>query len=207
MRRNKTIKQNYKRILVGQLTSGILHEINNLLSGILGFSQLLVNELPKNSQWCKDAEKIEKSAQNCRRIVKNLLVFSRDKDFEFGQENINEIIDRSLDLLAYNLNSKNIKIKKHFEENIPLINASFIHLQQVFVNLINSFIEIGSKNHEIKISTFKDNKNVKVIFENLGREIKENPSFLLNYEIIQKHNGKIYKENNGLSYIIELPYH
>ncbi len=119
---------------LGTLTSGVAHEINNPLTGIIGYTEML---LMKNDDETtkKYLQNVYDSAIRCKRIVENMLTFSRQNTAEKSIENINEIIDKTIELHEYWLKSTNIKILRDYED-VPGVSIDRQQLQQVMLNLL-----------------------------------------------------------------------
>ncbi|HCJ66967.1 MAG TPA: hypothetical protein DHV62_06500 [Elusimicrobia bacterium] len=209
---------------LGRMAAGVAHELNNPLTGVIGYAQLLLTEIPKDAQMYKDMKVIEESAQRCKRIVANLLEFSRQKEYVFEKRNINEIIDKTLELYGHTASLQNIQIVKNYAQNLPLVNISIPQMQQVFLNIIMNAQEAMPKGGTLTISTrLTENhpppyaKMVEISFADTGIGMKKEilnhlfePFFTTKevgkgtglglsvvYGIIEKHNGKIYAESEG----------
>jgi len=119
---------------LGTLTSGVAHEINNPLTGIIGYTEMLLMKSDDDTTR-KYLQHVYDAANRCKRIVANMLTFSRQNTAEKSIENINEIIDKTIELHEYWLKSTNIKIIKDYE-NIPSVSIDRQQVQQVILNLI-----------------------------------------------------------------------
>lgn len=119
---------------LGTLTSGVAHEINNPLTGIIGYTEMLLMK-SENSTTKKYLQNIYDAALRCKRIVQNMLAFSRQTPAQKNIENINDIIDKTIELHEYWLKSTNIEIIKSYEE-IPYMSVDRQQLQQVILNLL-----------------------------------------------------------------------
>ena len=95
---------------LGQLVSGIAHELNNPLTAIMGYAQLLLGHGLAPSQQ-SEADKVFQEAERARRIVKNLLYFARETKPERTRVDLNEIVERTLALRSYELRVENIVVE------------------------------------------------------------------------------------------------
>lgn len=127
--------QTDKMAAVGQLVSGIAHELNNPLTAIMGYTQLLLVHGLKGNQL-EEAKKVYREAERARRIVKNLLYFGRQNQPQRSRVDINEIIERALALRSYELKVENIRVTCDLGKNLPHTMADPYQLQQVILNLL-----------------------------------------------------------------------
>lgn len=119
---------------LGTLTSGVAHEINNPLTGIIGYTEmLLMNDQEETTK--KYLGNIYDSAIRCKRIVENMLTFSRQKPAHKSHENINDIVDKTIELHEYWLRSTNIEVVRNYGE-IPFMDVDRQQMQQVILNLL-----------------------------------------------------------------------
>jgi len=217
---------------IGQLTSGVAHELNNPLTSVIGFSGLLLQrELPDDIK--QDLKTINDEAQRTAKIVKNLLTFARKQPQEKQPMDINESIQRVLELRAYEQKVNHIQVTTHFAPDLPQIYGNTSQLQQVFFNLIINaefFMLQAHARGTLTITTERIEDYVRASFTNDGPGIpKENMSHLFNpfyttkevgkgtglglsvcLGIITEHSGRIWAESEpgkGASFIVELPVH
>jgi PAS domain S-box-containing protein len=216
---------------VGELASGVAHEINNPLTGVIGYAHLLLSRTDISRDVRHDLEVINEGAQRVAGIVKKLLAFSRQRKPEHRYVNVNELIRNTLDLRAYELSANNIKVVLQLTRDIPLTIADPGQLQQVFLNLIiNAETEMKSAHDrgKLTIKTERTNNTLRITFKDTGPGIPEenlqtifDPFFTTRevgqgtglglsvcHGIITEHNGKIWAESEsgkGATFVIELP--
>jgi len=131
------LMQSEKLSGVGQFVSGVAHELNNPLTIVIGFSDLLL-ETQTDEGIRTRLEMITKSAHRCHRIVENLLGFARQQPPDRKQIQIVGVIDEVLELMAYDLKTSNIDVVKDIPKGLPPITADAHHIQQVFVNIVGN---------------------------------------------------------------------
>ena len=141
---------------IGQLSSGIAHEINNPLGIIQGYTQLLLRTEPADTQRHNDLSTILKHAKNCKAIVEDLLNFARRSKPTAEVVNIHEVIDDALVFLAHRSKTPAVEIQKYYQDNIPSLRIDEKKIKQVLINLVmNAKHAVGEKG-QISIHTNYD---------------------------------------------------
>jgi two-component system NtrC family sensor kinase len=219
-----------KMAAVGQLVSGVAHEVNNPLTAILGFADLLMEnpDIPENAR--KDLRVILQEAQRTKQIVQNLLSFARQMPPQRNPVQVNVILRRTVQLRSYDFNSHGVDIVEHLDEGLPEIMGDAHQLQQVFLNILNNAYdavhEVG-RPARIEIMTTKAGDAVEVSFCDNGYGISHpdrifDPFFTTKevgkgtglglsicYGIVKEHGGEILCHNNadgqGATFIVRFP--
>jgi PAS domain S-box-containing protein len=215
---------------VGELASGIAHELNNPLTSIIGFSQLLL-EKEASDDVKEGLGVINREAQRTAGVVRNLLTFARKHPLVKQSVNINSIIKEVLELRAYEQRVSNIQVNAQFTPDLPEVVADYFQLQQVFLNItINAehFMIEAHNRGTLTITTERANDITRASFADDGPGIAEenlrhlfDPFFTTKevgkgtglglsicHGIIAEHGGKIYAESElgkGATFFVELP--
>ena len=122
---------------MGQLLAGVSHELNNPLSTIVGYTQLLLRRVGTGAM-AEQLGKIATSAERCTRIVTNFLALARQYPPERQLVQLNQLVDDALELLSYSLRIDSVDVVKRFAPDLPQLWADPHQLQQVIVNLLTN---------------------------------------------------------------------
>ncbi len=138
---------------IGELSSGVAHEINNPLGVILGYTQLLLRGESDASEQYADLKTIEKHVRNCKTIVEDLLSFSRKSDTEKKVLDIHKIIDDVLAFVQHHSNIEHIAIEKEYSPSVKPLLVDEKKIKQVLINLMMNAIHAVGQKGNIRIST------------------------------------------------------
>lgn len=166
-RLRQEIIQQEKMAAIGMLAGGVAHEINNPLGGVLAFTQLLLKRADgKNDPLYEDLKEIEFAATRCKKIVQDLLDFSRtSKDKEKTPVQVNEQIRRLDNFIQMEMKSLNIDLTYDLDLTIPPVMAVPNRLQQVFLNLMTNAVQAMPQGGKMSVRTFFDASKKEVCIE------------------------------------------
>ena len=130
--------QREKLAAVGQLVSGVAHELNNPLAGIMAFSQLMLAMSTVNADQQDALVTIHKEAKRAAKIVSNLLIFARQRHPERTDADLNQVLQDTLELRRYSLRTHQIEVDTDYDPELPLTWADAFQVQQVILNLLTN---------------------------------------------------------------------
>jgi two-component system NtrC family sensor kinase len=203
--------QSEKLRSLGKMAAGVAHEINNPLTSILINTHLMLERLEKNHAFYENLSLIADETARCTQIVKGLLEFARQNPPQKTFTNVNELIERTTQLLENQASFQNIRILKNLDPGLPPLKLDRNKIQQVFWNLLLNASEAMPEGGQITISSSlsADKKSIVIRFADSGVGIpKENinklfdPFFTtkssgtglglaVSYGILQQHDGRI----------------
>lgn len=222
--------QSEKMASVGQLVSGVAHELNNPLAGISGFAQLLLT-MPLDEEARRHVQTIQDEADRATRIVQNLLSFARRRRPEKTLVDVNATLDRILELRSYELHVHDITVVREYDPNLPPTLADPHQLQQVFLNVIRNAeqaimghaergtitVKTGHQRGHVVVSISDDGpgipeEHLRRVFDPFftTKDVGQGTGLGLSicYGIVDEHNGRITAGNRpggGAVFTIELP--
>ena len=160
--------QQEKMVGIGQLAAGIAHEMNTPLGTILGYAQMLREDLAQQlatSANLADVEEIIGQAGRCRDLVKNLLNFSRRSSTEKKNASINDIIRKILSLIQHDFEMKGVHLQLSLDPNIPLARVNENEIAQVILNLSNNAADSMPDGGDLQIFTRYENESNRICIE------------------------------------------
>ncbi|HUL02062.1 MAG TPA: ATP-binding protein, partial [Gemmatimonadales bacterium] len=224
--------QGEKLAAVGQLVSGVAHELNNPLTSIAGLTEFLLEQKELGAKDRSHLRVIHEQAERAGRIVRNLLTFARKGPGERALVDLNDVIQRTLVLMSYDLKLKAIAIEKQLAAELPPVLGDRNALQQVILNLLTNAAQAVSTNspdrpRTIQVTSWFD-EGVRVRVADSGPGIPDDvlphlftPFFTtkepgagtglglsITYSIIESHSGHISVERppeGGAAFVVELP--
>ncbi len=176
------IKQYQERLVqsqkmedLGRLAGGVAHEINTPLGIILGYAQMLLEDVDQDSQMADDLHIIEKQTKICSNIVSDLLGFSRQTQTTRSEVNVNESIQEVISLVEHTFGLSRVQILTDFDPNIPDIEGDKDRLKQIWMNLLNNAFDAVEKDGFIRITTklCAHRRRVAITITDTGSGIKQ----------------------------------
>lgn len=215
---------------LGQLIAGVAHELNNPLTTIIGRAEIMLGEV-KSGKALRDLEQISRQAQRAAKIVQNLLSFARQTVPEKLLCDVNQILQRVLEMLEHDFRVSNIEIKTELDPDLPHTMVDANQIQQVFVNIVNNAYQAMKEQDlpgRLTVRTGRQDDRLTVEFTDtgpgIGAEQQEHifePFFTtkseskgtglglsISYGIVKAHRGSIDVRSSvgeGTTFIIELP--
>jgi signal transduction histidine kinase len=222
------IVQSEKLVSLGQLAAGAAHEINNPLTAILGFSDLLADDstLPEKARLT--ASKIRDQARRTKTLVGNLLSFARQVPTERTLLDINTVVTNAVQLRTLDLRTGTVRIELQLESVLPGVRGDGNQLMQVFFNMISNAVDAmeAVEGGVLTVKTIRDRAYVVVLFMDTGPGVKEphrvfDPFYTTKpggkgtglglsicFGIVQEHSGRIVcynRQEGGAVFRVELP--
>jgi two-component system NtrC family sensor kinase len=219
-----------KMAALGQLVSGVAHEVNNPLAAIVGFTDLLLENPAVPSEAKDELLVILQEAQRTRVIVQNLLSFARQMPAQREPVRLNSLVQQTLKLRSYDFSNHGVEVTEHYDADLPLIIGDPHQLQQVFLNILNNAydaIQEVRRPGRMSISTKLQDGQIEISFRDNGpgilhperifdpffttKEVGKGTGLGLSicYGIIRAHHGEILARNSsdgkGCTFLVRLP--
>jgi two-component system NtrC family sensor kinase len=216
-----------KLAAMGQLVAGVAHELNNPLTSIVGYTELISDEVPEGPARQK-LDKMLREAQRMKRIIENLLRFARQNSLAKKSANLEVLLQDVLALREYHLHNHDIEIQLQIEPGLPPVALDEDQFKQILLNLLNNSIDAldGFARKRIRIEASCNNGRVMLCFDDNGNGFTDlnrvfDPFYTTKpvgkgtglglsicYGIVKEHGGEIHAENlepHGARVALELP--
>jgi len=171
--------QSEKLAAVGELVSGVAHELNNPLFSAMGNTELLIMDCESQEDEREKLEKILDSINRARLVVRELVQFSQGENIEKEQLFINNLIDRSVKRMEYELKLRHVDVESDLQEDMPLFHGNPVSLQRVLLNILTNARQAFDEKHGgglIRIRSYYDEEKQEIVIEaaNNGPKIPKN---------------------------------
>jgi signal transduction histidine kinase len=211
--------QSAKMAAVGELAAGVAHELNNPLTSVLGFAELLIWNADPDDPESQDLTVIIEEARRARDIVRRLLDFSRQTEFYRERADLNQILGETLDLLRRQMEHSGVWLAEQFAPDLPPLRLDIGSMKQVFLNILANALYAMPQGGELTVRSERAGDEVAIRFTDTGVGISaENlarifdPFFTtkpvgkgtglglsVSLGIVQEHGGRITVESQGQS--------
>ncbi len=221
-----------KLAAVGEMAAGIAHELNNPLTSVTGFSELVMENLPDDTEARKDMQLVLKEARRARDVVRRLLDFARQSESARANASLNEVIDDVVALSRHLIHTSGVELKVTLQSDLPWASMDSNQMKQVLLNLVHNALQAmpDGGEMEIKSETASRNKRAGVMvsvrdtgvgipqaeqarifepfFTTKGNQGGTGLGLSVTYGIVMDHGGQIDMESQpgvGSKFMVWLP--
>jgi signal transduction histidine kinase len=222
-----------KLAAVGEMAAGIAHELNNPLTTVTGFTELVLDDLPEDAESRPDLELVLREAKRARDVVRRLLDFSRRSESERTRVDLNELLDDVLSLTHHLMHTSGVQLEVSLSKNLPWVSVDRNQMKQVFLNLFHNALQAMPTGGQLFVHTGARQRggrkwvmaSIRDTGAGIAPENKERifePFFTtkssqggtglglsVTYGIVTDHGGEIDVESevgNGTNFTVWLPY-
>ena len=142
-----------KLVAVGEMAAGIAHELNNPLTTVTGFAELILDETPKDAEQRADLEMIHHEALRARGVVRRLLDFARQGERTRAKCDLNEIVEDVLALTKHFMHTSGVQLEAVFAREMPWVSVDNNQMKQVFLNLVHNAVQAMPTGGHLRIKT------------------------------------------------------
>lgn len=212
---------------LGQLVAGVAHELNNPLAAVIGYADLLTEEVTDSGSRQK-LDNLVREAQRMKRIIQNLLRFARQRTLTHASCRVEPIVREVLALREYHMQSHGVEVTTRMDPELPEVAMNEDELKQILLNIFNNAVDAvqNVQHRKIEIDCAQHGEKVVIRFEDNGPGFADiNRAFdpfyttkavgkgtglglSICYGMVKEHGGDIFLKNrwpNGASVVIELP--
>lgn len=224
---HRQLVRSEKLAAIGQLVAGVAHELNNPLASIVGYAELMGDDVVSGPARQK-LEKLSREAHRMKRIIENLLRFARQNNLEKKSANIEALLQEVISLREYHIHNHDVDVKLEIEPDLPQVALDEDQFKQILLNLLNNSIDAleFARQKQIRVAAIRQGSRVFVRFEDSGPGFADvNRAFdpfyttkpvgkgtglglSICYGIVKEHGGDIYAVNTnpaGARVVLELP--
>ena len=220
--------QSTKLAAIGELAANIAHEINNPLTTVLGFASFIAERLPEGDPTREELNLIQEEAARARDIVRDLLQFSRQRDFMPESTDLNSVLEQVVAMVRRQGALSIVNVHEEYARDLPPVQIDVSRIKQVFLNIINNAVYVMPDGGDLTIATARTDDGVAVSIRDTGPGIAPehrdkifDPFFTTKPEvsgtglglsvslgIVQSHGGNIHVDSEigqGSTFTVTLP--
>ena len=142
-----------KLAAVGEMAAGIAHELNNPLTSVMGFAELVLEETPKESTTRNDLEMVVRESVRARDVVRRLLDFARQSESTRSSSSLNEVVEDVVALSRHLIHTSGVSLSLHLDDNLPWVTMDPNQIKQVLLNLVHNALQAMPDGGKMDIST------------------------------------------------------
>jgi two-component system, NtrC family, sensor kinase len=157
--------QTEKLTALGRMAAGIAHEINNPMGGILVYTTMLMDQVPEEGPLREGLDVIAQETLRCKRIIQELLDFSRERPLQKKMADLNSVMEKALRILENEFRLRRIQLEKNLSSDLPPVFLDINQIQQVFMNILINALEATPEKGKVKVSTRPGAGGERVIVE------------------------------------------
>jgi signal transduction histidine kinase len=226
---HRQLARSEKLAAMGQLVAGVAHELNNPLASIVGYSELLTDEITAGAPR-QMLDKMIRESRRMKRIIENLLRFARHGTLEKRSANLQDLVHEVLALRGYHIRENNVDVHVLIEPDLPQVALDEDQFKQILLNLLNNSMDAleGVRSKRLRIEAVHRDDRVILSFDDNGPGFSDtnrvfDPFYTTKpvgkgtglglsicYGIVQEHGGEIHAMNlepSGARVVLELPIH
>jgi signal transduction histidine kinase/CheY-like chemotaxis protein len=160
--------QSAKLAAIGELAANIAHEINNPLTTVLGFASFIAERLTPDDPMREELTLIQDEASRARDIVRDLLQFSRQRDFMPETVNLNQVLEQVIGMLRRQGAFGAVTVNEQYAADLPCVEVDVSRIKQVFLNIINNAVYVMPEGGTLTVRTTAGSRGARVDFEDTG---------------------------------------
>lgn len=160
--------QSTKLAAIGELAANIAHEINNPLTTVLGFASFLAEKLEPDNPMREELGLIQDEASRARDIVRDLLQFSRQRDFTSEPSDINAVVEQTLSMLKRQGALNGVEVRADLAPDLPPVSLDVSRIKQVFVNIMNNAVYVMPNGGTLTVRTSRQGDTIRIALQDTG---------------------------------------
>ncbi|GAB4456384.1 MAG: hypothetical protein Kow0070_06360 [Anaerolineales bacterium] len=142
-----------KLAAVGEMAAGIAHELNNPLTSVTGFAELVINDLPDDSPLRADLDLVIREARRARDVVRRLLDFARQSESARANASLNKVVEDVAALTRHLIHTNGVELRLHLQEDLPWVSMDENQMKQVLLNLVHNALQAMPEGGQLEIRT------------------------------------------------------
>ncbi len=158
-RAENRLVQAAKLAAVGEMAAGIAHELNNPLTSVTGFAELVLEDMPETDANRKDLELVMREARRARDVVRRLLDFARQSESTRARASLNEVVDDVVALSRHLIHTSGVELKINLDSELPWAMVDANQIKQVLLNLVHNALQAMPNGGQMEIGTCQDLRN------------------------------------------------